>query len=1049
MKKKISVSMQNRADLSTTGAKHDTHLFLLHCWVFLAACTLTLLFAVNAQTETSYGKQNSLFTEVDSHDHAYRDDTDAVLRSRTVQVDMKQLDGHQQLAAALQSKQAQPARTASYPSPYIQLNLFDDLVIQVIRTKNYKNDSGSLTWIGKIEGQPTSLAILIVRNSSVYGLVEVPNVGSFSIRPNAEGTHTIEQIKANVLLSGEDDFVIPDSATSDATPGTAPYLLMNDVAASAVEISNDDGSIIDVYVAYDQDASGGSVAAADAQSYAELFVAYTNQVYENSRINQRLWLVGNVDGYNYTDADSSSLSAELSDAKNGIITGLHGKRDEYHADLVIFFAPYSGSSCNGLSYMQTTNNNIGWNTNGFSSMQACSFGQSIFAHELGHAMGSRHDWYDDNGTTPSSIAHGYIDTINQFRTIMSYSSRCTALGISCPTIPNFSSPAVSYDGAATGVPSGTSSACAEGDASPGTECDADNTTNFNTKALITSQFRDSRVTWTGAVNTDWATAGNWTFNQGAPGATEPADRVPRSYDNVYIPNGLTTYPTISGTASARELTIADGASLNMTTGTLTVGWSWEDNGGFNATGGTVVFAGPIGVTVTSSSSFQNVQIGTGADTSVVSLEGNVDINGNLHIQAGASFDAGAYAIYLAGNWTEDDATGFTGSGTSTVVFDGSNQTVNKVTNISLLNEDFSSYNDTECCTFGKPSGWANSDGSYYQGDLIVDGDGATNRWRNQTDGYLYTPALNLQKGVTYQLQYDVAIRKNNSDGDASLSPQNVSVHLGNAQSSAAMTTILSSESAETSAAYQTRTISDITVATSGTYYIGFRAQQSGDDYTSFDDISLTGVGSISFYNLLVSSGTTTFGNDVRVDNNLQTDNGGTVDFLTNSVTVEGTVTNNGAIRQTKTVANSTSTAFGAIKNAAGTSDKYYGLEITPSSGSMGETTVEIKGNQTCSGSGIPATGVKRCYTVTPASSQTADVKFYYRSAESNSNTTPDVYLQTGGSWTAQATSAHGGSNEAIWATGSGLTSYGTFSLSSGTPANSKGFLPAIFLLLLK
>ncbi|MCI5210938.1 MAG: hypothetical protein D3910_19620, partial [Candidatus Electrothrix sp. ATG2] len=177
---------------------------------------------------------------------------------------------------------------------------------------------------------------------------------------------------------------------------------------------------------------------------------------------QRIWLVGNVDGYNYTDADSSSLSAELSDAESGSITGLHSKRDEYHADIVMFFSPFPGSTCNGLSYLQTTNN-VNWNTNAFATMQACSFGHSIFAHELGHTMGSRHDWYDDNGTTPATIAHGHIDVAKEFRTIMSYNDRCLDLGFSCSRIPNFSNPAVSYDGAATGVPSGTSSACAQDD----------------------------------------------------------------------------------------------------------------------------------------------------------------------------------------------------------------------------------------------------------------------------------------------------------------------------------------------------------------------------------------------------------------------------------------------------------------------------------------------------------------------------------------------------------------------------------------------------------
>ncbi|MCI5208716.1 MAG: hypothetical protein D3910_07960 [Candidatus Electrothrix sp. ATG2] len=202
MKKNISVSMQNCADLSTTGAKHTPHLLLLHYLVFFAACAFTLLFAVNAQSKTSPDNHHSLFTEVDSHDYIYRDDTDAVVRSRVVQVDSTQLGGQQVALQSKQGEQAQSARADS--SPYIQINLFDDLVVQATHKKNYKNASGSLTWIGKIEDQPTSLAIFITRNSSVYGLVELPNIGTFSIRPNADGTHTIEQVRENAFLSGED-----------------------------------------------------------------------------------------------------------------------------------------------------------------------------------------------------------------------------------------------------------------------------------------------------------------------------------------------------------------------------------------------------------------------------------------------------------------------------------------------------------------------------------------------------------------------------------------------------------------------------------------------------------------------------------------------------------------------------------------------------------------------------------------------------------------------------------------------------------------------------
>ncbi len=975
----------------------------------------------------------ALFSPVSSADEQPVDAEPAVKRRRVVNVDLSSL---QPLAV----QQSLPEGAAGVPerppvSEAIELNLFDDVVLHATRSRNYLNQSGSMTWRGTVNGQATSSVIFVIRDDQVYGMVEVPGVGQYSIRPNADGTHTVEEINPDALLSGSDDIRVPEPlAPQENLP-----LMENNVA-----ISNDNGSIIDVYVAYDQDASGGSVSSSDAQSLAELFIAYTNQAYENSNISQRVWLVGTVDGYDYTDTDSTSVDAELTAITDGTISGLHDKRNEYHADLVVFLSPYV-STCNGVAWVQTTNGSVSWNTNGFAAMTACSFGQSVFAHELGHNMGSQHDWYMNNSTSPASIAHGYIDVNNGFRTIMSYSNRCNALSISCPTIAYFSNPAVSYNGTATGVASGTSTSCSVGDASPTVECDADNGTNFNNKAQITSQFRDSRVTWTGAIDTNWDTAGNWTFNQGAPGSTTATSRVPRAYDNVYIPSGVARYPVINGTASARELVIESGASLSMTGGTLSVGWSWEDEGGFSASGGEVILAGPIGVSVESSSTFNDVQIGSGSDTSEVTLNSNLDINGNLHIRSGASLNAGSYSINLAGNWTEDDATGFASAGTSTVILDGTSQAISKVTSVSVLSEDFSSY-DSSCCTSSKPSGWASSDGAFYQGDLVTNNDGAANRWRNETDGYLYTPALTLKKGISYQLQYKVATRRNYSDGDGVLSPQTVSVYLGTAQSASAMTTTLSGPTSETSTSYQTRTISNITVNTSGTYYIGFRAQQSGDDYTSFDDIVLTGTGNVAFYNLQISSGTASFSKDVKVSNNLQVNSSATLDIAGNTISVEGTVTNNGAFKQTRTVSNGTATHVGRIQNEAGTVDKYLGVEITPGTGSMGSTTVQIAGGQTCSGGGVAATGVSRCYTITPTTNQTADVKFYYRDAESNGNSSPTIYLKNGGSWDMQTTSAHGGSGEAVWASGSGINSFGQFALSSGSDKSRAAIVPTLYLL---
>ncbi|MGI4970599.1 MAG: T9SS type A sorting domain-containing protein [Janthinobacterium lividum] len=83
--------------------------------------------------------------------------------------------------------------------------------------------------------------------------------------------------------------------------------------------------------------------------------------------------------------------------------------------------------------------------------------------------------------------------------------------------------------------------------------------------------------WTGAVSTDWFTAGNWTA--GVPTTTLAA----------LIPAGTPRYPVIAaGTATTAELTINAGASLLQSDGTLDVRGNLTSNGTFLPTGGTVV-----------------------------------------------------------------------------------------------------------------------------------------------------------------------------------------------------------------------------------------------------------------------------------------------------------------------------------------------------------------------------------------------------------------------------------------------------------------------------
>ena len=87
-------------------------------------------------------------------------------------------------------------------------------------------------------------------------------------------------------------------------------------------------------------------------------------------------------------------------------------------------------------------------------------------------------------------------------------------------------------------------------------------------------------TWLG-VNTDWNSSLNWCNGS-----------IPSASTNVTIPNGLSFYPVITGTALANNVTVAAGGSASIiVTGTLKVAGSFTSTYGINATAGTIEFIG--------------------------------------------------------------------------------------------------------------------------------------------------------------------------------------------------------------------------------------------------------------------------------------------------------------------------------------------------------------------------------------------------------------------------------------------------------------------------
>ena len=129
-------------------------------------------------------------------------------------------------------------------------------------------------------------------------------------------------------------------------------------------------------------------------------------------------------------------------------------------------------------------------------------------------------------------------------------------------------------------------------------------------------------TWSGAVSTDWNTAGNWLCGA-----------IPAVTTNVIIPGSLTNYPILNtGTGSAQNITVQSGASLTVTGGTLQIGGVITNNGTFNASNGTIEMTGSSSQTI-AAYTFQNNALNnliiSNTSAGGVTLDGALDLYSSL------------------------------------------------------------------------------------------------------------------------------------------------------------------------------------------------------------------------------------------------------------------------------------------------------------------------------------------------------------------------------------------------------------------------------------
>ena len=225
-------------------------------------------------------------------------------------------------------------------------------------------------------------------------------------------------------------------------------------------------SVIDVAVFYTPQAKTHHGGTARIKTKIDELVVATNMAYADSGVSQTINLVAVEEVVGYTESLSTGSAFTSIDAmyvdldrlqsqSDGYMDEVHTIRDRMWADAVILLRSRDGGLANFMGARSTK----------FASL---AFGVSIadagiFAHELGHLMGLRHDRHvecrhdTDNPLCPPNYpyAYGYVNqkafaegaaTSKRWTTIMAYKTQCSQNDprFDCERVLYFSNPSNSY-----------------------------------------------------------------------------------------------------------------------------------------------------------------------------------------------------------------------------------------------------------------------------------------------------------------------------------------------------------------------------------------------------------------------------------------------------------------------------------------------------------------------------------------------------------------------------------------------------------------------------
>jgi len=327
------------------------------------------------------------------------------------------------------------------------LTLFNGETYNAIYEKFTTGPDGSIVWEGHLEGTPTDKVFLAISGSIVQGNINIGNE-KFQIRFASEDQagdvlHVLKHVDQSQFPPAHDPSEGPIPAGDGA--GFSPDVFPGDPQA-------DDGTVADILIAYTSTARAAAGGQAAMDALINLAVAETNAGYVNSNVGITLNLVFTVvTSYKSSGSYHTDLT-RLQSKTDGHMDYIHFLRDTYRADMVGLLID-NREFC-GLGYVNASEEYAFQATD-----WTCATGNFSFAHEFGHIQGAHHDWDTaDPSFAPFTYNHGYRNTAERWRTIMSTSFSCDN-GF-CTRINYWSNPDVGHPstGSQMGVPAGAAEA---------------------------------------------------------------------------------------------------------------------------------------------------------------------------------------------------------------------------------------------------------------------------------------------------------------------------------------------------------------------------------------------------------------------------------------------------------------------------------------------------------------------------------------------------------------------------------------------------------------